>query len=79
MSQDFSDESTPPLNSHFGVMKTPGEDCSLRQLLFLDYDTVTAKWPTGQHSVGACGVSDLQQELKAHLCTDWIHSQPGQR
>lgn len=72
MSQDFSGKSTTLLNRHFGIMKTPGEDCSLRRLLFLDYDTATAKWPTGQHSAGACRVSDLKQELKAHVCTDWI-------
>lgn len=72
MSQDFSGKSTTLLNRHFGIMKTPGEDCSLRRLLFLDYDTATAKWPTGQHSAGACRVSDLKQELKAHICTDSI-------
>ena len=52
MSQDFSGQSAPLLNSHSGIMKTPGEDCTLRRLLFLDCDTAAAKWPTGQHSMG---------------------------
>ena len=76
MSQDFSGQSAPLLNSHSGIMKTPGEECTLRRLLFFDWDAATAKWPTGQYYMGLQSLRPVAGAESTHMRTlDPTHSQ----